>query len=224
MYQPSSPLSRLLRRQNLFGFTLIEILAVVAISAILVALLGPAIGRAYHASRRAACVSNLRQIVSASILYSAENENLLPFVVDQNNHRWARKLLPFVGDEQNTSGKTTNVFTCPADKIPRDETGHPPCSYGLNIRVHVAGNANNTTKQKRMTDIPVPSGTILYGDSWRRDNNLSRSLSLQVAMGDLHKDGSNYAFADGHVENLPLAKVMEVTPPSVQPDRLWIRD
>ncbi len=60
------------------AFTLIELLVVIAIIAILAALLLPALARAKEAGRRAACKSNLHQQGVAILIYSQDNENLLP--------------------------------------------------------------------------------------------------------------------------------------------------
>ncbi len=51
------------------GFTLVELLVVVAIIGILGALLLPSLGRAKQAGQRAACIGNLRQLALASNLY-----------------------------------------------------------------------------------------------------------------------------------------------------------
>ena len=61
------------------GFTLVELLVVVAIIAILAALLGPALARAKGAGRKAACLSNLRQTGVAIHGYAFDNEGQIPY-------------------------------------------------------------------------------------------------------------------------------------------------
>jgi prepilin-type N-terminal cleavage/methylation domain-containing protein len=59
------------------GFTLIEILVVIAIIALLATLVFPALGRARAKSREAACGSNSRQIYTAMSAYEAGSEQVL---------------------------------------------------------------------------------------------------------------------------------------------------
>ncbi len=57
------------------GFTLIELLVVIAIIAILMAILVPTLHRAREQGQRAACLSNLKQLTAAWIMYADENDN-----------------------------------------------------------------------------------------------------------------------------------------------------
>jgi prepilin-type N-terminal cleavage/methylation domain-containing protein/prepilin-type processing-associated H-X9-DG protein len=56
------------------GFTLIELLVVIAIIAILMAILMPALNRAKEQGKRAACLSNLKQLQLAWLMYNDEND------------------------------------------------------------------------------------------------------------------------------------------------------
>lgn len=59
------------------GFTLLELLIVIAILAILTAMLLPAIGRGKALGRQTVCRNNLRQLTLAQLLYAQDNEEKL---------------------------------------------------------------------------------------------------------------------------------------------------
>ena len=60
------------------GFTLVELLAVVATLAILAAMLLPALARSRQKSSQAECLSNLKQLGHALQMYIDDNEDRLP--------------------------------------------------------------------------------------------------------------------------------------------------
>ena len=57
------------------GFTLIELLVVIAIIALLMAILIPTLNRAREQGKRAACLSNVKQLGLAWVLYADDNDN-----------------------------------------------------------------------------------------------------------------------------------------------------
>lgn len=61
------------------GFTLVELLVVVAIMSLLLAIAWPALSGARDHARRAACASNLRQVGVAIHLYAQDFDDMIPF-------------------------------------------------------------------------------------------------------------------------------------------------
>jgi prepilin-type N-terminal cleavage/methylation domain-containing protein/prepilin-type processing-associated H-X9-DG protein len=59
------------------AFTLIELLVVIAVIAVLMAILMPALNRAKEQGKRAACLSNLKQLTLAWIMYADDNDDNL---------------------------------------------------------------------------------------------------------------------------------------------------
>lgn len=68
------------------GFTLVELLAVVAIILVLLALLFPALSGAREAGRGAVCLSNVSQLSKACLLFAADNIGYFPWAggIDRN--------------------------------------------------------------------------------------------------------------------------------------------
>jgi type II secretory pathway pseudopilin PulG len=60
------------------AFTLVELLVVIGIIAVLVGILVPSLNKARGAAQRAQCLSNLRQISGACIIYATEFKGALP--------------------------------------------------------------------------------------------------------------------------------------------------
>ena len=64
---------------NRSAVTLVELLVVIAVVAILAGVLIPVLESARDEGKKAACLSNLRQIGAGIALYSAENGSRIPY-------------------------------------------------------------------------------------------------------------------------------------------------
>jgi len=103
------------------GFTLLELLVVIAVIAILAALLLPAFGRARGAAKRVACISNVRQINLALRMYADDHADAIRSVTNGEPLYLTYKfsLLPYLtGTGSNSNNQ---VFTCPADNFDCDD-------------------------------------------------------------------------------------------------------
>ncbi|WP_145062569.1 DUF1559 family PulG-like putative transporter [Adhaeretor mobilis] len=83
------------------GFTLVELLVVIAIIGVLVGLLLPAVQAAREASRRAACVNQMRQVGLACLLYEEQRGEFPPAYTEKEaingrQIRWEHSLMTFV--------------------------------------------------------------------------------------------------------------------------------
>jgi prepilin-type N-terminal cleavage/methylation domain-containing protein len=105
------------------GFTLLELLVVVAIIAGLAASLFPVFTQAREKARRASCLSNMKQIGLGLAQYTQDYDEAFPLVSFATpDDSWTTSMQPYV--------KSRQILRCPSDASAR-WNGTPPCTPRL---------------------------------------------------------------------------------------------
>lgn len=97
------------------GFSLVELAVVIAMTAILTALLLPALSSAKEKSRRAVCKSNQHQLYYVCDYYADDNADVLPSAADNvgNYHSIELSSQTFTNLVMDYAGGCSNIFYCP---------------------------------------------------------------------------------------------------------------
>jgi prepilin-type N-terminal cleavage/methylation domain-containing protein/prepilin-type processing-associated H-X9-DG protein len=160
-----------MRRRSRSGFTLIELLVVIAIIAILAAILFPVFAQAREKARGSACLSNMRQISTAVMMYAQDHDDFMPYGYaytwpgQKELYWWQDLCRPYIKNEA--------VYTCPSMSPHVTWTDRrPPGTPKPLIKDYIAnaqGGAYPESKQKEWVGANGP-----FINNW---NNPSRSLA-----------------------------------------------
>jgi len=200
------------------GFTLIELLVVIAIIAILAAILFPVFAKAREKARQTSCASNIRQLLSATLMYAQDyDEMFLPFTYNWIDQYWCGvKATP----SWDISKSLLNPYTrngliqrCPSfvAKLMGYGTG-----YGYNW-IYIGGFLDPLTwnygPPASLGELSTPAETVIFADSevdWGLGQGPQESIAItapsqQWGYDDIayrHNSTTNAAFADGHAKSL----------------------
>ena len=154
------------------GFTLVELLVVIGIIALLVSILLPALSRAREMAKQTKCLSKLKNIGNAFVMYVNDNQGWLPADGIYNHNpadylwweqAWISQLqYGGIGKYLNVTPTSYDILICPSDNVLDRVRNNPepfPFSYTMNW---MTCSYSNAPKQyPKMNLIRQSSQTIL---------------------------------------------------------------
>jgi len=188
------------RRRPQDGFTLVELLVVMAIISILAALLLPALRKAMGAARTTACAANLKQMGIALQMYAEGFSGWLPtkyYSTSAGSKTWAWALM-----SEGDLLPAWDVLHCPEARAPkRGDSRWTSCwnVYGMRKTINLA------TARDSSGPVGSLSGCFLYTDSiitdqpapypewYAIDGHTAHRIHLR------HDVRANVWYADSHV-------------------------
>lgn len=189
------------------GFTLVELLTVVAVIGILASLLVPALSQVRVKSLAAACLGNHRQMSLALHLYAADAEDRLPYNHGANGTRlavesgrydnWATSLLNWELDPANTNmawlragglgpflAGGVGVYRCPSDRVLSP----------------IQRSAGWTARTRSVSLNAMVGDAGEFVQSGRNTNNPSYRQYLRL--GDIRNAAAIFTFIDEHPDSI----------------------
>lgn len=155
------------------GFTLTELLIVIAIIGVLAACLFPALSLLRQSGEGATCINNLRQIYAAATLYESDHGGSLPLAFSRPpdplknfpgspQEVWTDQLPPYLGMDPMASkagstpkSRPSSVLICPTQYRFRPQM----VTYSMN---HNLGGESMTPSKLQY---PIKRSTVLAGES-----------------------------------------------------------
>lgn len=212
---PSAPSRR--------GFTLVELLVVVAIIGLLVGLLLPAVQAARATARTTMCKNNLHQLGLALAQFANVHRGRFPesshTAEGDEKKAWIYTLGPFMES-------VDRIRICPDDPRRDERLAAKGTSYVLNGYIVVPRpdaclRIDDCQATSRMITVFEGADALEIGGEsdhahsydWFRDSNYQRGIVWESITADIqvdrHGDVSNYLYADGHVETLSAGQIRQ---------------
>ena len=207
------------------GFTLIELLVVIAIIAILMGVLMPALGRAREGGKRAACMSNLKQLMLAWTLYADDNTDKI-VCGDAGEYTQATGEKYWVLRDFDTTltrpqkenaikkgalwpyTKTLKIYKCATGIAVRNEIRTYSIFDAMNCKEWSGSGMDGALRVKRRAAIKRPYERAVFMDDGAANMAHMGGFTAYVSLPQWwdpppirHGYGTTLAFVDSHVEH-----------------------
>jgi prepilin-type N-terminal cleavage/methylation domain-containing protein/prepilin-type processing-associated H-X9-DG protein len=189
-------------KKAVHAFTLIELLAVLAIVGVLTTLAYAGVGAVIGKGHTTRCLANMRQVGTAIQMFGIENGGRLPSVEHGQQVSWTNTLAAYLG--------TNFISRCPAL---REYPSQMQVTYGWNDMLV----ETNTYEGIQLSRVTQPSATMVlaekqpggnlwdhfhFGISLHSRGRISMAAFEGGVNTTAHGSKANYLFLDGHVESL----------------------
>ena len=189
-------------------FTLIELLVVIAIIGILASILMPSLNRARHKAFQAVCLSNQRQVATATISYIIANKDYAPEddqLAGSDNpggKTWYDRLIPqYLPEGTIVEGGPSNVILCP---LGRKDLQKWQSTISMNSKINgkAWGDQPKVTNATASETMLLIDSYLRFRSAWTASFTLERMIEGDEA--DRIARHLNYAavtYLDGHSES-----------------------
>jgi len=195
------------------GFTLIELLVVVAIIALLMAILIPALQTAREQGKRAVCLSNLRQLTLAWIIYADENEGKICTAWVGRPDSWVSVAGRNASEAEQIKAMETGVlfpyvknlklYKCPTG-VRGEMVTYSIVGSMWGSSTPVSGGHPEELCIENRLQIQRPGERIVFVDEGKWPGSPWGVWHDKPMWWDIptirHSDGTDWSFADGHSE------------------------
>jgi prepilin-type N-terminal cleavage/methylation domain-containing protein/prepilin-type processing-associated H-X9-DG protein len=192
------------------GFTLIELLVGIAIIALLMGILIPALNRAREHGKRVVCLNNVKQLTLAWIMYADDNDGRICAAnIGHSDHGWVAAMdVSDSVESQIRSMKMGKMYPYCSDlKLYKCPTGIRGEMRTYSIAQSMNTNVGSSSKGKVLknkTEILRPGERMVFVDEGRISNFAFAIHHKEATWKDRpplrHGNGTNFSFADGHSE------------------------